>query len=228
MCDGEERIALLLAEELFLLAINDAKGRIHGPAAPMLRYGLAGAVLADLALLGMVGLEQRGRLATRGEGPQGDDILEQAFAQLQAADHPHKASYWIDLMSDQSASLQQRLAERLVIQGVLRMEKKRLLWVVPYTVYPQQDASAKYWIKQQLRAMVLASEPAAPRPVALLNLLSACDLLGLVFTPDEHKAARRRIVELSVGDAIARAVTETIEAIEISTLLAVNASLAEI
>lgn len=219
---------LILAEELFLLAINDAKGRIHGSAAPLLRYGLVGAVLADLALLGAIGLDHRGRLATVGPSPRADDILEDVFARIQAADRLHKASYWVNLLSDDSAVLQQRLAERLVTKGVLRQEKKRLLWVIPYTVYPQQNASAKYWVKQQLRAMVLADEQPQPRAVALLNLLSACELLGLVFTADEHKAARRRIVELSAGDAIATAVAETIEAIEASTLLVVTASLAEI
>jgi Golgi phosphoprotein 3 len=219
---------LILPEELFLLAINDAKGRIHGPAAPMLRYGLVGAVLADLALRRNVRLDHKGRLETLGEGPRGDDILEEAFARIQAADRLHKASHWINLLSDDSSKLQQRLAERLVIKGVLRLEKKRLLWVVPYTLYPQQDASAKYWIKQQLRSAVLTNEPSEPRAVALLNLLSACELLGLVFTADEHKAAQRRIVELSVGDAIATAVVETIEAIETSTLMVVNASLSEI
>ena len=111
---------------------------------------------------------------------------------------------------------------------MLRLEKRRLLWVVPYTLYPQQDASAKYWIKQQLRSGVLANEALAPRTVALLNLLSACDLLGLVFTPDELSAAKRSIGELSAGDSIATAVSETIEAIEASTLMVVNASLAEI
>ncbi|MCU0501675.1 MAG: hypothetical protein MUC51_07880 [Anaerolineae bacterium] len=49
-----------------------------------------------------------------------------------------------------------------------------------------------------------------------------------LFLPDELKAAKRRIAELSAGDTIATAVSETIEAIEASTLMVVNASLAEI
>lgn len=228
MHPGEERSVLILAEELFLLAINDAKGRIHGMAESMLCYGLAGAVLADLALHSEIRVDPKGRLAVCGDGPRGDDILEEAFGAIQAADRLHKVRYWVDRMSNDSSRFQQRLAERLAIKGVLRLEKRRLLWVVPYTLYPQQDASAKYWIKQQLRSAVLTNEPSEPRAVALLNLLRACDLLGLVFTPDELKAAKRRIAELSAGDTIATAVSETIEAIEASTLMVVNASLAEI
>ena len=41
---------LTLYEELFLLSINDATGELVGAAASYLPYGLAGAMLAELAL----------------------------------------------------------------------------------------------------------------------------------------------------------------------------------
>jgi golgi phosphoprotein 3 len=76
--------------------------------------------------------------------------------------------------------------------------------VIPYSVYPQQNASAKYWIKHQLRAVVMANEKAETRTLILLSLLKACRLLNLVFTKDERKAAANQIDELVKGEVLWR------------------------
>jgi hypothetical protein len=83
----------------------------------------------------------------------------------------------------------------------LNQEEKRFLWVIPYMVFPQQDASAKYWIKQHLRAVVLAGEIADAHSILVLSLVRAAGLLDFVFTRDEVKAARKRI-EAITSDTI--------------------------
>ena len=123
-----------------------------------------------------------------------------------------KATHWISTLGGEN--LAKRVAKGLAAKGVLRAEEKRFLWVVPYEAYPQQDASAKYWVKQPLRAVVLGGEKPEPRTVVLLSLLKACSLLSLVFTKDERKAAEKKVEELVRGELFGEALGKTLEEIE--------------
>ena len=213
-----------LAEELFLISINDEKGVVHSTAVPNLRYGLAGAVLADLTLLGKLGLEDTRHVIVLDPSLTGDEILDEALVRIVNNDRPRRVSFWVSELSQHVKQFQSRLASGLVTMGILRKEGLRFMWIIPYNVYPQQDASAKYWIKHRLRETVLANVKPDPRTIALLSLLSACKMLDLVFTKDERKAARQKIEQYGRDEVFGQAVTETLDAIEAASVAAILAA----
>ena len=55
-------VALSLAEELFLLALHEEKGKVHDSLAMSVHYGLGGALLADLALHNMIAIDPKGKV----------------------------------------------------------------------------------------------------------------------------------------------------------------------
>jgi len=202
---------LSLHEELFLLAIDDAKGKVAVHAQGILDYGLAGAILAGLALQGkLVVREERLNLvdATPSENP----ILDQALEAIASSDRPRKATHWINVLAGKK--LPQQVTQELLSKGVLRVEEKRVVWVIPDPVYLQQDASAKFWLKERLRAMTLGGAKAEPASLALLSLLKACHLLSLVFTRDERKAAVGKVDGLVKGELFGDAVAMVLNEIE--------------
>ena len=208
---------LNLAEELFLVALDEDAGWIAAPALNTLRYGLAAALLADLALQGKIVVEDQ-RVSVLDPTPVGDDLLDETLQRLVEAGRPRKAKYWLNALGFRKLSKQ--VAEHLVKRGVLRTDEKRYLWVLPYAIYPQQDASAKYWIKQSLRAAALTNAAADRRSIVLLSLMKGCRLLTLVFTKDERKAAGKRVDELVKGEDFGDAVAQTLADIEAATTAA--------
>ena len=111
---------LTLYEELFLLSINDATGELVGAAASYLPYGLAGAMLAELALQRKVNVADK-RLAVLDAIPTGDELLDGALATVAASDKPRKLTHWINVVSGNK--LQKRVAQRLVAQNAIRVER---------------------------------------------------------------------------------------------------------
>jgi golgi phosphoprotein 3 len=200
-----------LYEEFFLISIDDAKGKIIAAVDDGLQFGLAGAILADLALHGKISLAEK-RLAVIDPTPTGEALLDETLARLAADKKPRKASYWVQKLADKK--LPKQVARRLAEKNILRIEQKRYLWVIPFEVFPQIDASAKYWVKQHLRSAVLAGGEATPGIIAFLSLLKACRLLDLVFTRDELKAATRKVEGMVQAEPFGAAVAETIEEIE--------------
>jgi hypothetical protein len=104
---------------------------------------------------------------------------------------------------------------------VIAIEKKRYAWISPYIVYPLVNASAKYWVKQGLRGIVLAGENAEANDIALLRLLKACRLLRLVFTQDERKVAGKKVDALTQGGVFSETFASLLAEIESATAGAV-------
>jgi len=215
---------LTLAEELLLLCINDEKGTIQNSALPSLHIGLAAALLAELSLEGRIGIED-GVITVLNDAPTYDELMNEALFKIVHSDRPRKPGYWIQQLGKNYDLLQNRLISAMITMGVLRREGKRLLWIIPYDIYPQRNASAKYWIKQTLRDAVLMNDASVDqRTTALLSLLHALKILDLVFTKDERKAARHRIEEIVKDDIFGQVVAETIAAIDLAAAKALMAT----
>lgn len=207
---------LNLAEELFLLAINEENRRL---ASTYLNYGLAGAMLADLALLGRVRVGEKRKLVVVDGTPTGDPLLDLGFMEILETKRPAKLLDWVNILAEKR--FWKRVPESLIAKGILYREDKQFLWVFPYAAYPQKDATAKYWIKENLRSIALTSQPGETRRVILLSLCKACQMLNLIFTKDERKTAAKRINELLRGETFGEAVAKTLEEIQSAAAAAV-------
>jgi len=202
---------LNIPEKLFILTIDDHNSRIDVSIRTTLRYGLAGAVLAELALANRIELHD-GRLALMDSGPAGNEFLEEFLAQIKSEKKPHKLSRWVDSFGRKQ--IVDQIAERLAEQRVITLENKKYLWIIPYDAYPQLDASAKYWLKQHLRGIVLAGEKSEPADIALLSLLRSCGFIRLLFTWDERRYANKKVKALVNGEIFGKAVAELLSEID--------------
>jgi len=203
---------LTLPEEIYLLALHEVKGRVPNSIAMGLYFGLGAAVLAELVLLGKVRLDEHKKVVVVDATPANDDVINEGLEKIQASERPRKTSHWVEELSS-IHKLDKHMAHKLVEKGILYKEQKRYLGVVPYEAYPEQDGTAKYWIKYHLRAVALAGDKPEARTVALLSLVKACEMLDLVFTRDEIKLARMKIDGLIENEVVAREICETLEAI---------------
>jgi hypothetical protein len=210
---------LNLAEELFVLALDEDEGWIVESALDTLRYGLAAALLADLALRNRI-LVEDGRLHVRNTEPVGDELLDAALKRLTDADRPRRVKYWLSALSFRK--LPKQVAERLVACGVLQRDDRRYVMVTPCAESPEPDAPAKYWIKQGLRSAVLTTAKAERHSIVLLSLMQGCRLLNLVFTKDERRTAGKRVKDLVQGEDFGEAVAQTLADIEAATTQAAS------
>jgi hypothetical protein len=205
---------LTLFEELFLLNIRDGQSVVIPPIKGKLPYGLTGAILDELVLQSKVQVNQNHRLEVVDTSNTGDEILDKALRDLQDTDRPRKAAYWVELFSTRPKKFQKLLFDRMVSCGILLNEDDNIRWAIPSKVYTDQNASAKYCIKDRLRSIVLADKEMDLRSLTLLSILQASNSLKLVYTKDERQEARKRIHELLVSEALKNPVAQVIEEIQ--------------
>jgi hypothetical protein len=216
---------LNLMEELLLLALREKgeKGRVKF-AGIDLRYGLAGAALAELSLQGKIEWNKHSevQIVDKTAGP--DPLLNDILVELGQARKPKNLSHWITALGENGQHYQKEIIANLATKGFLQVKAGRYLWVIPYQVYTQSNASAKYQVKQRLRAIVLAGEKHDEYALTLLSLVQASGLLDHVFTVDEIKSVRKRVQTLVQDDAIGVTIAAVLQ--DIANTMAAAAALA--
>jgi len=211
---------LTLPEQLLLLALHDQKGTILSSASVSINYGLAGAVLTELALREKVEIRDK-KLVILSRSLTGDDILDAALDQIMNSAKERKADHWVNKLAGSKLKLRQLLLERLVKQGILKMEEHKILWVFDNPHYPMKDASDEKGVREQLRRLVLWREEAEAQTVALMGLVNACGLTGEIFTRAEKKEAKQRIKEIMKSDPVAKAVADTVAGVQAAVIASV-------
>lgn len=214
---------LSLGESLSLLALDDERGTVSMNATSTLPYGLAGAALLDLALRGR--LTFAGKTATIMDAtPTGDDILDDALAEIGRARKPRSAQHWVMYLQRGIPHHRDRLLARLVERGILRHEEDRVLGIIPRQRYPELDLTTETDLKARLRAIALDGAPPDTGNALLLSLIYACRLGGVLFSRDERKIAKRRVQEIARDEVIGKAVADAIASVEAGVTAAIVAA----
>jgi hypothetical protein len=209
-----------LAEEFTLLAYDE-----HGTPVTdgtHLDNGLGGAVLLDLALAGRVDVVDR-RVAVLDPAPTGDPLLDEALA-LIAAEKGRRPGHWVTKLAKRTRPL---VLARLVDQGVLTVQKDRVLGVFPRTKYPAAQGGeppAEVETRRRLEAAMAGDGPVDPRTAALCALVAATDLDRKVFGGMDRKRVKARLKEVSEGAWAAAAVRKVIADIQAAVMAAIVAS----
>ncbi|MDF1606384.1 GPP34 family phosphoprotein [Nocardioides sp. YIM 152315] len=205
-------MAMLIAEDLLLLVLDDDKGTLT-TAHP--QPALGGALLVELALTDAVHVEEKTSVwrsakvqAVPGARPD-DDVLGTAYDAV--AERPRTAQ---DLVDRLGKGLKDRLAERLVDRGLLEREEGRVLGLFPRTRWPAADSTHEQQLRSSLSAALVQGLTPDERTGALVALLHAIDKAHKVVDRDRLPAreVRKRAKSIAEGEWAAKAVRDAINA----------------
>ena len=199
---------MLIVEELFLLMRRD-DGK-PASATAQRGYGLAAAVITDLVLAERITLsdDKDPRMSVLVPGPVGHPALDAAMARLEQRDGKKLSS----LVTDSKLNVEHQVAAALASAGVIGIEEKRALGLVP-AKYPVVDPEPERRTREQLR-LVLAGGTPRTEDATLLAILQGLGVVPKVLAEEKGTLGRRdlkrRIEEVSsevkAGDAVAKAI----------------------
>lgn len=181
----------LVADDLYLLGHDDRTGR------PLLQrrvlgIGLAGALLAELMLAGLIDLRPDSAVAITRSVPR-EVVTRSPVLRLVASEPwPQPVRSWLRFLA---ATAAQAVAQRLVEAGYLARVRSRVPWRRGLWVPVNPD-----WAIAPMLRVRLALDPGRPlsAPAAALTGLAVACGLGFRIEPYQAQAAR------PVVDAVAR------------------------
>ena len=146
---------LSLPQAFLLLATNDNDGK---PAVPVfaLRTTVAGAILAELDLLGAIELRGKNVRAT-GAAPQTD--FQRELEQIRGKSRPHTPKRWVSMLEGRAEA--QRVYEQMASRGIVEQVGEKHLGLFKSARYPEKDHAPKAALLQKIEA-ALSGAPAEP------------------------------------------------------------------
>ncbi len=194
---------MLLAEALLLLALDPDSGRPVNSSEQPLTPCLNGALVAELALGGMVQLEGK-RFAVTGQLPPAG-LLRDAHESL-ASPKGRRAEDQLRRMDKQVDRVWKRVVDGLVERGVLDRDA-RGLWRL--TAHPVLRPELRDEVVTRVRAAAAGNREIEPRTAVVLALAGPARLLEVV-ADKPHDHAKRRIAEATESTPVAGVVKKVI------------------
>lgn len=210
---------LLLHEELMLLALRDHKGTL---ATDNVEYVIAGAVLAELLLVGKIAVEEEDKKVVKvlETTPTGNAVVDEALGKIRKARRPASIQDWVSRLAE-IRKLKDKVASGLCEKGILRAGEDKVLFLFTRKVYPEVDPGPEEAIIDRLyKAIFERDGEESPRTVILLSLARQAELLKITFGKDKVNEKQDRIDRLTQGDVAGSATGEAIAAIQAALIAA--------
>ncbi|MER5455050.1 MULTISPECIES: GOLPH3/VPS74 family protein [unclassified Micromonospora] len=176
---------MLIADEFFLIAHNDTRGKakLH-PAATSL--GLAAGLLGELVLYGHVTVAA-GQVTVVDRRPPGDALAHTVLDQLIGEQQHQAVRTWLSFLAQTAVT---SVGERLARAGVLRRQETRRLLRTSVTYVPT-DLNVAAWPATRLRAALERADPPHVPDALLLGLVAAAGLTREVLWSAGPRAHHR-------------------------------------
>ncbi|MET3206461.1 MULTISPECIES: GPP34 family phosphoprotein [unclassified Arthrobacter] len=175
--------ALNLPQALLLLATNDKDGQSAVPQ-PVLRAALAGAILAELDLIGAIELQGKHVRAT-GVTPHTD--FQHQLEIIRDKSRPHTPKRWVSML--ESRAELHRIYEGMASLGIVEHVGERHFGLFRTTRYPEKDHAPEAALLNGVEA-ALRGAASDSRTTALTALLYSAELLGKIFPAADQGHAR--------------------------------------
>ena len=160
---------LNLPRAFLLLATNDQDGK---PEVPMfaLRTTLAGAILAELELIGAIGLQGKHVRAT-GTAPPTD--LQHELERIRGKSRPHTPKRWVSMLEGRAEM--QRVYEGMAALGIVEHVGEKHLGVFRTVRYPEKDHAPEAALLKKIQAVLGGAPPESAKPDAAASDAAAPD-----------------------------------------------------
>lgn len=175
--------AVRLADDLFLLALDDRTGRFRLEAGA-LGLGLGGAMLAELLIAGNIAISsERISVRPRTSPP---DSLTHAVVELLAAEPQHNLRTWVTFLARDAV---EKTAERLVRDHYIRREETRTLLLRQGGVtYPAVDPNQVFWRSARVTQLIEERAVTEWSDCVLVGLAHATGLIRFVLRDSDDAA----------------------------------------
>jgi anti-anti-sigma factor len=212
------QLKLTVAEEIYLLALDNTRGVLKPLPTLTLDYVLAAALLMELALCNRIDTDLT-TLKVISTEPTGEPLLDDTLLELQQKPEPQPTSFWLNQLTARKEHVVERVLAQLIRKGILKQENLRILWVFETHRYPLMDDREVKEVRTRLRELILSDEIPDSRDAMLVSLGSTCRLLEDLFSQKEYGQVQPRIASLARLDLIGHDMVKSIRELDLTMAL---------
>lgn len=216
---------LTCAEKFLLLAKHPAKGGFI-ISDPHLGLGLAGAIILDMTLSGLITIDNKRVTLVDGK-IEHTSVHSEIATKIRDSRRLHKIGHWINRINNRSGRYRWFFVESMANKEIMKVEEKRFLLFIPYKRSYLINERPRNELVNELRNSLFAKKYHDEEITSLLALVHACGLhKALSSNKAEIKTIKQELKTLIKENPIASGVESTIRQIQvaIATSIAVSAA----
>lgn len=205
------------AEDILILALDDATGKVAALPPRALSFTLATGLLMELALQNRIQITPEAVTITD-PTPVTDPFLNEIFDQLKALDSkPLTLPICLAEIAGPAQSLRDRVAACLIEKQILIREEEHIFKIITRPTYPVIDSTQEEAMRSRIRKIILEGKNPNERDIILISLIDVCGLTPSLFDEEELKQSAPRIRQIrdkeAIGDMLAQVIIKIREAL---------------
>lgn len=211
---------LTLKEQLAIISLN-RRGRSNINSFP--HYGLAGAILIELAEIEKIRLKED-KVILDNQKTTGDIALDTAIGWLSKSSGPKKVKSWISKMGMKQGKLKSLVRQVMMDKRVLYEDRKRFLGIIPYSIYYIKNLKLRRDLVDKLNRFIF--QPSDDHELRILFVLMfASQIPGHVIKDSKlRRKGRKLFITMKKEGIVGQAVDETVKAVQAVIAASVAAS----
>ena len=205
---------ITLKEKFLLLCYHPEKGRMLNTAS-FASYGIAGAIMLELAELGKFNLEAD-RVVLSNTKRTGDEVLDLVVKRIAKSKRHRKVKNWISgiAQSGLMRKIKSLLRESLIRRKVFTLKEKAVLGIFKYKRYPARNGKVRRQIITEIHTVVIGRKIGSKDIMLLTALVGATKMTTSFFIREERRTARKRVKEIMKNNEIAKVLDSTVTAVQ--------------
>jgi golgi phosphoprotein 3 len=168
---------LTIAEGLFLIALDDAEGRLLSAAERGINAGVLSAAVLELYLLKKISFDGD-KIKVEDTSGAGSIVLDQVLRKLKSGTNLVDQ---LDELVHQFPTIQDDITDLLMHRGILRKESTKLLWIPLSERMDNANYAYEQEIRDSLKTIVFKNAKPTPSFAILMSLIHDCKILDEVF-----------------------------------------------
>jgi len=197
MKNEDHKSEITFLESIVLLGLND-KGWF-GNSESRIRFGLAGALLFELALRGEIEISGE-QVVLIGENETGVIAYDDALKVLMKSGKKKNLNTTkaIQRIVYRSGLKWKNLLKELIRKKIIRKEEYRLFWVFYQEKYPVVKTDIKKQLLSELYPKIMGEHDLTPHDIMLLAVMRSCKMIDKNFPAFDHfMKVRTKIREIT-------------------------------
>lgn len=213
------------AEKFLIIAHHPEKGRFI-LSQIYIQYGIAGAILLDMALEGRITIED-GRLILKTGKIQKDTVKSELVELMSKSTRTRKSDYWVRKLAGRYSRYKIQILKGLEEKNIMRIEERKFLGIIPYKKSYLNDGYTRTRLISQLKNEILGYKGLSGDNMALAGLVEACRM-DKILTSDreELKVIRSQVKKIIKESPMGDVIAQTIKGVQIAIMAGVTAATA--
>jgi len=211
-----------VAEQFVILALNPEKGRI-AISGIHFRYSLSGAILMDYLAGEEFRVEEKRVIPSL---RLNDEAIHALFSDMiMKSSRNRRISYWVRRLTTKSRFIFGEMTRSLENQGMIHIEQKKFLNIIPYKRYWLKNKSVREKIIEELRDILVRGRQPEKKELMLLGIIEASEAYRLISRErGESRLLRKKNKSLLKNNVMSNEISQAIREVQAAIATSITAA----